>query len=220
MQITVAQRLRIIYSISGALSYASVLDIGRLWERLFHRAHIPLAYSQGFNPHPRMQFAAALAVGYTSCYEVLDIWVSRPLDADAIIPQLRAQCPEGLSINVIESIPLDAPSPQATLRRMGYRLEMESQALDTELKNAIANLMDSSSVVFERSRKGQAKDFDMRPLILDLRYVHYQDNRHIIELTLAFHAQGSIRPEEVIQAMHIAFDRLYIQRVALVWENE
>jgi radical SAM-linked protein len=76
MRTGVEQRLRIIYGIEGALSYASVLDIGRLWERLLHRSGMPLAYTQGFNPHPRMQFAAALAVGYTSSYEVLDLLLS------------------------------------------------------------------------------------------------------------------------------------------------
>lgn len=217
MRTLVVQRLRLIYGITGALSYASVLDIGRLWERLLHRAQMPLTYTQGFNPHPRLQFAAALAVGYTSSYEVLDLLLSELVDPEETLGKLRAQCPAGLTILLIEQVPLDAPSPQATLRQISYRLEIQTGASVAEIQHSIAVLLAQASFFYQRQRKGQTKSFDMRPLVLDIRYIGEQACQHIIMLDLLFRAEGSIRPEEVISALALPIERLVIHRTALFW---
>jgi radical SAM-linked protein len=217
LRTTVVQRLRLIYGIAGALSYASVLDIGRLWERLLHRARMPLAYTQGFNPHPRLQFAAALAVGYTSSYEVLDLLLSELVDPEEALDTLRVQCPAGLSILQIEQVPLDAPSPQATLRQMSYQLEIQTDASAAEIQRSIAILLAQASFVYQRQRKGQTRSFDLRPLVLDIRYVGEQTGRQVVVLDLLFKAEGSIRPEEVISALALPFERLLIHRTALFW---
>ena len=217
MRTMVVQRLRLIYGINGALSYASVLDIGRLWERLLHRAQMPLAYTQGFNPHPRLQFAAALAVGYTSSYEVLDLLLSELVDPEEALGKLRAQCPAGLTILGVEQVPLDAPSPQATLRQMSYRLEIQTGASAAEIQDSFAVLLVQASFVYQRQRKGQTKSFDMRPLVGDIRYICEQSSRHIVELDLLFKAEGSIRPEEVIAALALPIERLAVHRSALFW---
>lgn len=217
MRTIVVQRLRLIYGIAGALSYASVLDIGRVWERLLHRARLPLTYTQGFNPHPRLQFAAALAVGYTSNYEVLDLLLSELVDPEEALGKLRDQCPAGLTILRIEQVPLDAPSPQATLRQISYRLEIQSGASAAEIQRSIAVLLAQASFVYQRQRKGQIRSFDLRPLVLDIRYIGEQAGRHIVVLDLLFKAEGSIRPEEVISALTLPFERLAIHRTALFW---
>lgn len=220
MPVMPVQRLRICYQIGGALSYASALDMGRLWERLLHRAHIPLCYSQGFNPHPRMQFASALAVGYTSLCEVLDIWLSQSVDSADALLKLRAQCPDGLYINDVAPVPLDEPSPQATLQTLGYRIEVTSSATSAAIEEAIRKLMDQTAFIYQRTRKGQTKDFNLRPFILKLDYVGCQNGHHILKLELAFKAEGSIRPEEVIQVLDIDVNQVQIQRIALSWGTQ
>ncbi|MHB1355486.1 MAG: TIGR03936 family radical SAM-associated protein [Anaerolineae bacterium] len=217
MRTLVIQRLRIIYGIADALSYASVLDIGRLWERLLHRSQMPLAYTQGFNPHPRLQFAAALAVGYTSSYEVLDLLLSEMVDLDTTLDKLRAQCPSGLTILRVEQVPLDDPSPQATLRQMSYQLEILSDASTDEFLRSIAGLLAQTSYIYQRLRKGQTKPFDLRPLLLDIRYVDKRSGLHIIEMDLLFKAEGSVRPEEIISALALPIERLAVHRSALLW---
>jgi radical SAM-linked protein len=217
MRTMVVQRLRIIYGIANALSYASVLDIGRLWERLLHRAQMPLAYTQGFNPHPRMQFAAALAVGYTSSYEVLDLLLSDQVEIENASERLRAQCPSGLAILKVEQVPLDAPSPQATLRQMSYQLYLQTDASTAEVQNAIGKLLSQTSYTYQRQRKGLTRSFDLRPLIHDIRYNKEQSGQHTIELDLLFKAEGSIRPEEVISALALPIKRLAVHRTALYW---
>jgi radical SAM-linked protein len=220
MRTTVEQRLRLIYGIAGALSYASVLDIGRVWERLLHRAQLPLAYSQGFNPHPRLQFAAALAVGYTSSYEVLDLLLSERVDVAETIGRLRVQSPSGLSIIRIKQVPLDAPSPQATLRLMSYRIIVQTVASPREISDSIATLLAQTSVIYQRQRKGQTKPFDLRPLVQDMHYIDGQEGRHIILLDLIFRTEGSVRPEEVVSALAVPLQGLTIHRTGLLWGKE
>jgi len=73
------QRLRITFAKGETLKYISHLDLARAWERALRRAGVPLAYSQGFNPRPKMAFAAALPVGYTATAEMVDILLEKPL---------------------------------------------------------------------------------------------------------------------------------------------
>ena len=73
------QRLRARFAKRESLKYISHLDLARTWERVFRRAGLPVVYSQGFNPRPRFQIAAALPVGVTGQSELLDIWLSEPL---------------------------------------------------------------------------------------------------------------------------------------------
>ncbi|UCG84296.1 MAG: DUF2344 domain-containing protein, partial [Dehalococcoidia bacterium] len=71
------QRLRVTFSRSDSLKFISHLDMMRLWQRALRRADIPLAYSQGFSPHPRLSLAAPLAIGVTSSAELMDVFLQR-----------------------------------------------------------------------------------------------------------------------------------------------
>jgi len=71
------QRIRVRFSRGEELKFISHLDIMRLWQRSLHRADIPLAYTEGFSPHPRISLAAPLAVGVTSQSELMDVFCSK-----------------------------------------------------------------------------------------------------------------------------------------------
>ena len=79
---TPKQRLRLRFSKGEQLKYISHLDLARAWERAFRRAGLPVAHSQGFNPRPRLQIAAALPVGVTGRAEYLDVWLT-----EALVPE-------------------------------------------------------------------------------------------------------------------------------------
>ncbi|PIW40369.1 MAG: hypothetical protein COW22_02130, partial [Chloroflexi bacterium CG15_BIG_FIL_POST_REV_8_21_14_020_46_15] len=71
------QRLRVRFGRGEEVKFIAHLDIVRFWERAFRRAEIPLAYSQGFTPHPRISLAAPLPVGVTSEFELMDVWLKQ-----------------------------------------------------------------------------------------------------------------------------------------------
>jgi len=212
------QRLRVIYGVAGALSYTSVLEMGRVWERLLRRAGVPLAYSQGFNPHPRLQFAAALATGYTSDCEVLDIWLAERRESAPLLAALAAEALDGLTIHTVEEVPLDSPSPQATLQSLSYRMHLRSPRRHDEITAAIERLLASDEVIIERVCKGLAKPFDLRPLVLALGYIGRSGEDHVLTCELAFHTSGSVRPEEVLGALDLDASAVHIHRTALRWD--
>jgi radical SAM-linked protein len=109
-------RCRITFAKTEAMRFTSHLDLHRTWERAFRRAGLPLAYSQGYNPRPRLQLASALPLGFTSLGEVLDAWFEEPLSIEQIERALDPALPPGLEIGEVREVEMRAPSLQTQLR--------------------------------------------------------------------------------------------------------
>ena len=108
------QRLRIRLSRGEEIKFISHLDIMRLWERALRRAQIPLAYSEGFNPHPRISLAAPLPVGVTSEAELMDVFTIKWVSPHWFATMINEQLPPGMEI--LEVAPSGSP-PTSSLRR-------------------------------------------------------------------------------------------------------
>jgi radical SAM-linked protein len=213
----VAQRLRVTYGVDGPLRYASVLDMGRLWERLLHRARAPLAYSAGFNPHPRLQFAAALPVGYSSSCELLDLFLAAPVAPFEFARAIVRQAPAGLTLLGVEEVLLKASAPQALMRAAHYRVRFATPATRAEVESALAGLLAQGSIVRSREKKGRQADYDLRPLIEEVRYVAADGGWHELAMFLRSGAGGSGRPEEVLAALGLPIEHYAIHRERLIW---
>lgn len=212
------QRLRVTFGVDGPLRYISVLDMGRLWERLLRRARIPLAYTRGFSPHPRLQFASPLPVGYSSECELLDLWLAERMEPARFTALAGGQAPQGLTILRVEEVPLGAPAPQALMRAAHYRLRFWAEASGEEVKQALEQLLAQPSLVRQRQKKGHLADYDLRPLIQEARYLASEGGYHELYMILRAGAEGSGRPEEVLEALGLAgvcYDTIH--RVRLIW---
>src|SRR5512143_4102672 len=106
------QRLRVHFTRDETLKYIGHLDMARTWQRIVRRAALPLAYSEGFNPQPRMSFAAALPVGCTSDHEELDMVLAPPMSIEAVKANLERALPLGMKVISIEEMPLNTPALQ------------------------------------------------------------------------------------------------------------
>jgi radical SAM-linked protein len=115
-------RLRITFAKTPAMRYTGHLDLHRAWERTFRRAGLPLAYSQGFNPHPRLNLASALPLGFTGEAEVIDAWLDEDLPLSQVQSALQPALPPGLQLVQIESVDLHLPALQTVLEASEYRL--------------------------------------------------------------------------------------------------
>ena len=210
--------VRVTFGLSGPLVYASVLDLGRLWERLLRRADMPLAYTQGYSPHPRFQFASPLPVGYSSECEVIDIWLDRRVDLRDLAHGIVGQAPVGLTIREVTEVPLPAPYPQTMLRAAVYRVRLESAASAAKVEAAIERLLAQPSIERQRVRKkGQLHSYDLRPLLRGVRHEGVEGNRHTLRMDVQCGPQGSGRPEEIVEAMGVDASHLTIHRTRLVW---
>lgn len=195
------QRLRIRFSRGEEIKFISHLDIMRLWHRAFHRAQIPLAYTEGFSPHPRLSLAAPLAVGITSQAELMDAfcskWVSPHFFTDAVSQQL----PAGIEIMQVFSVAPTMPSLQSQVSQAEYEVELETEKDQPEVKAALASLLAAEHFPWHHERDTGTRNYDLRSLIDDLWLIEWQKSSGTIGMRLRCDSGGSGRPEQVAAAL-------------------
>lgn len=195
------QRLRMTFSRSGAASYLSHLEMMRLWERAFRRAGWRLCYSHGFNPHPKISFAAPLPVGVAGDEEMLDLYLEEPRTPGEALQELARQVPSGIEVRAVEDVPQDAPALQRMVQAGEYRVECPRGILVEQLRRGVERLLVADSLPRERAREGKARSYDLRPMIRDLAAGEGADGRPVVRMLLRTDAQGAGRPDEVLREM-------------------
>ena len=202
-------RIRITFSKQGALRYTGHLDLHKLWERAARRAELPLAYSQGFHPQPRMNFAAALPLGFSSLCEVLDMRLEHEIALDGLSERLNQTLPSGIQVLGIEAVDERAPALQTQVASAEYEVQMIESNFGPEVKRRIESVMAAESIF----RTRREKEYDLRPLIEELSLV---DDKIVMRLAAREGATG--RPEEVLSELGIAFEETRIERTKLFFD--
>jgi radical SAM-linked protein len=208
-------RLRITFSKSGALRYTGHLDLQTIWERTIRRAGLPLIYTQGFHPGPRIQLAAALPLGFTGRAEIVDVWVVAEDDAldRPYQKTLQPAAPPGLVITNVEMVDEHAPALQTQVISADYEVSLLEPADKSGLERKIAALLGAVSLIRERRNKR----YDLRPLIEVLELMPEESSavpRLFMRLAAREGATG--RPEEVINALGLPSETTRIERISLI----
>ena len=197
-------RVRLTFATGKTLAYVSVLDLGRLWERALRRAGIPLRYSQGFNPRPKMQFAAPLPTGCGGEAEWLDIWLTEPLDGSAIRAALEGQLPPDLRVTAVEAVPEDAPALSEQLEAVTYRVLLRDVDFAV-VEAACAALTAEESVLRAKRGRRHRQQYDLRALIETLSAEPAPAPwTAALEMRLKAQAGATGRPDEVLNALGLA----------------
>lgn len=191
------QRLRLTFAKTEAMRYTGHLDTHLAWERTFRRARLPLAYSQGFHPQPRIQLAGALPLGFTSECEVADIWLEVPGELEPIQAALAAAAPPGLRVLAVADAPLEARPLQTLLRAAEYAVTLRTDQVEADLRAAIDTLLRQPAL--PRTRRD--KPYDLRPLIESLAWERPAPGGHVLAMQLAAREGATGRPEEVVDAL-------------------
>lgn len=211
------QRLRLTFAKTSAMKYTGHLDTHLAWERTFRRARLPLVYSQGFHPQPKIQLAAALPLGFTSDCELADIWLETALPLDQIRAALEPAMPPGLGLIAVAEAPLDAPALQTRVRAALYRVTLTSLLPPETVDARVADLLDQAEI----RRVRRDKTYDLRPLIERLERLRTAGDTHFLDMQLAAREAATGRPEEVIEALGFPADQARYHRQQLVWtEND
>ncbi len=185
------QRLRVKYAKRGRARFTSHRDFGRAFERALRRAGVPMAYSSGFSPHPRISYANASPTGAASEAEYLEIGLSELCDPPKVQQALDAALPPGLDI--LEVVP-SAPGALADLLT-GSRWLVTMDAGSTDLADAVQRFLARSSVNVQRMTKNGLREFDARSAVVHLAPVEAG-----LEMTLA-HQTPLVRPDDVLAAL-------------------
>jgi radical SAM-linked protein len=206
-------RLRITYSIDGPLRYTSQLEQMSVWERSARRAQLPLAYSQGFNPRPRIQIASALPVGFAARGEWVDLWLTERIPPGVVYHALQAQVPPGLGIVRVAEVDRREPALQSRLHAAEYTATVETSLPGEEIRQRVADLLAAESL--PRERRG--KSYDLRPLVEQLSIDEIYDGVVTLRMRLSARPGATGRPEEVLDALGWADDffRITRQRIML-----
>jgi radical SAM-linked protein len=206
----VMQRIRISYEKGRELQYTGNLDMHKVWERTFRRAHLPLAYSQGFHPQPKIQQAAPLPLGFTSKAENLDVWMDTDEPVEAIAKVLVKTAQPGITIRNVTVIPLTDDALPNQVTAVHYTVTLDELHDLPGLQKKITNLL--SLVTIERERRG--KKYDLRPLIQKLSLT--EGNPPCLQLELTSLPGATGRPEEVLEELGIDPYSVDIERSAMV----
>lgn len=208
-------RVRITFSKQGALRYTGHLDLHRIWERAMRRADLPISYSQGFHPQPRMSLAAALPLGFSSRAEMLDVRLNEELPVEDISARLKDSLPVDIQITGIETVDERAPALQTQVLSAAYEVHLTEPIESAELTRKVQELMMSESVIRER----RGKTYDLRPLIEMLSVINEADGRVWLKMTLAAREGATGRPEEVLSVLDILPEYTRVERIRLIFQN-
>jgi len=213
------QRLRITFGRGEQVKYITHLDLIRLWERIFRRAGLPLLYSQGFTPHPKIAIAAPLAVGVTSEGELMDVEMERRVNTGYCLKRLIPQLPPGIEVLGIQEVSPRLPSLQSTVRFAEYRVRVVTEEPLPRLQERIAQIMQANTLPRERLRDKEVRRYDLRPLISNLWIRSFQPGAVILGMLLQTDEHATGRPDEVLAAMGLEEAPRDIHRVRLILEE-
>ncbi len=161
--------MRALYQFSklSRVKFVSHLDLQRFMQMALRRTDLPVAYSQGFNPHPVMAFASALAVGWTSDYEILDVKFAAPVTEEFAFLQMAAALPPDLPLKRVRLVDDSHPAMMATLKMADYRIMLDGTGAKATA-GAIGGYMAQSSVIALRKTKSGEKPADIRVMTCKL----------------------------------------------------
>ncbi len=204
-------RARITFTKQGALRYTGHLDLHQLWERAMRRADLPLSYSQGFHPQPKISLASALPLGFSSRCEVLDARFNEDLPVEEVAARLQASLPPDIQIVRVESVDEKLPALQTQVLSAAYQVQLTEPVDGLELRRRVEEVLQAKTI--QRERRG--KFYDLRPLIEELEVA--EGEKTSIRMKLAAREGATGRPEEVLNALGIEPETARVERTELIF---
>lgn len=192
------QKLRIRYAKRGRLRFTSHRDFSRAFERAVVRARLPMAYSSGFNPHPRISYAGASPTGAASEAEYVEVGLAQVLDPAAVADALAASLPDGLDVLAVVESP--GGSLADRLEASHWVVEVGAPAADTAA--GVAAFLAADAIEVERMTKKGLRTFDCRAAVVRLEVVAPRHERAGSALEVVVrHSEPAVRPDDVLRGV-------------------
>ena len=203
------RRYRVRFTKLGKIRFTSHRDVARVWERALRRSRLPVAFSQGFSPHPLLSFGLALPTGCESLGEYLDIRLDQERMDEIPLPELPERLsgllPTGLAVQAVAPITVAEGSLQQEVASCDWELEVLG-VIGEELQERIERVLAAPSLIVHRERKGRQAEDDIRPAILALSLIRgegSEQGEHPIgrfRARMATHPRG-VRPSDLVSAL-------------------
>lgn len=211
------QRLRVWFRKGERVRYISHLDVLRYWERAIRRAGLPLAYSQGFTPHPKLAFAGPLPLGFTSEAEVMDVTLDERVDLAEFRERLARQTTEDLEFVDAVEVPLSTPPPQALLLWADYRVDLPSLPVE-KAEAGVSDFLARTEFEWTEERKEKSRTYDLRANVASLA-AEPLDGGTRLTMRLRASQDMTVRPEQLLAAIFPGHEPASICRTAIILDE-
>ena len=225
---TKAQRLRVWFGKQGSMALVSHLDLMRLFDRVIRRAGIPIAFTGGFHPSPRIAIASALALGATSSGEIVDFELTQTMEVETFRQQLVKELPTDIPIYNVGTIDLKDPAANQVMEAADYLITVATLRAVTaaQWQDWIDTIKAKDELWWEKTTKsGKQTLINLRSRLLELELVETETS--VTESTVVLRYQGIcrhdgviLRPEQILSMLEMVaggeFQLLHIHRNQLV----
>ncbi|MGH2608898.1 MAG: TIGR03936 family radical SAM-associated protein, partial [Tepidiformaceae bacterium] len=197
--------------------YISHLDVLRFWERAIRRAELPLAYSQGFTPHPKIAFAGPLPLGFVGERELMDVTLDERVPVADFRARIAEETSEDLGLVDVAEVPLSSPAPQASVAWGEYRVDLvdvpAAQAADT-----VREFLAKTEVPWSEEKKEKTRSYNLREVVAMLAAAPSEAGT---TLTMRLRADQEMtgRPEQVLAALFPGAECGVIARTAILLDE-
>jgi radical SAM-linked protein len=214
-------RIRIRFAKLGRVRWTSHRDVARMWERALRRARLPLAYTAGFSPRPRVSFGLALPTGCESQAEYLDVAVTEPVAVADLVSTLSPLLPDGVDVLAATDLSPQAGSLQEEVTSCRWEIDVPHVEPD-RLCSLVTEVERAEHLPVTRERKGRSVTDDLRPSLLTLSSAGPRGGGSGLVAELATRPRG-VRPAELAQVMGLEFGVVcrthqWVERDGSRWE--
>jgi radical SAM family uncharacterized protein/radical SAM-linked protein len=227
------QRLRVWFGKHGEMALVSHLDLVRLYDRAVRRASLPIAYTGGFHPNPRIMIANALPLGATSDGEIVDFELSQAMDVEQFKERLASQLPEDIPVYQVEEVSLTAPAATQVLERAEYCITVAASegASLQQLQDWIEVIKRQEAIWWEKTTKSRKKQqVNLRDRLFELELVEsdkpeaYPTDSAVVRYVGSCRNDGTLlRPEHLVymldQVSQQEWELLHSHRQQLILTN-
>ncbi len=196
----IKRKFRLTFTKKGDLRFLSHLELARLFSRAARRANLPLCYSEGFHPMPRIIFEKALPVGVESLSEKVDIELEGRIFSEEIKERLNQTLPKGIEILEVKELPLSLPS-SPPIHRVTYWIPLDHLFTKEDLWSKIQKRWEKGELFIIQKRKGRKRRLDLLPLIEKIDLKEDQGAGFGILLVLRSSGGKMAKPHEVLEAL-------------------
>jgi len=191
------QKIRLRYRKSGILRYLSHMEVMEVFIRASHRACLPIAFSHGFNPRPKIRFAHPSGVGVESVAEIAEMELIERMEPEEVRTKLNEELPEGLDVIEAFEVPMRYPAPMNQTWISTYEVRFPERRLSRrECERRIADLLSRDEIIV-KSGKGRLRD--IRPLVMGIRCEEGETCRIVMDLLET--PSGRARAEDLLEMM-------------------
>ena len=184
----------------GRLRFISHLDLQRFMQRALRRTGLPVAYSQGFNPHALLSFASALGMGVSSEAELLEVRFAEPVAEQTILEAMRAALPPEMPVYRVRAVDDRFPSLMATVYCADYRMTLTGEGAKA-IADAVPGYLEKAEVMAVRKTKSGEKTVNIRPSTLELRAEGTEDGAYALTARLTLTPEDTLKPDTLVGAL-------------------